>query len=123
MTFDIWASSHGRRHDMLGRFDAAKTTAHDDGMQFVDPQPAPSTPASVYDLATPLASGSTVGLFANGFPDSVAFLDKVETALATQLDGAYFVRFDKGNASRLATDEEVAAAAEQCDAVVAAYGH
>ncbi len=92
-------------------------------MQFVDPQPPPSAPADVYDLATPLRSGSSIGLFANGFPDSVAFLDKVEAALAAQLEDATFIRYNKGNASRLATEEEVVAAAEQCDAVVASYGH
>lgn len=123
MTFDIWASSHERPDGVRVRFDVAVGSAHDDQMQFVDPQPAPSTPAEVYDLATPLDTGSAIGLFANGFPDSVAFLDKVEAALAAQLDGATFIRFNKGNASRLATEEEVAAAAEQCDAVVAAYGH
>lgn len=117
------ASSHGRHHDTPVRFDAALTKAHDGQMQFVDPQPAPSAPAAVYDLSAPLGSGSSIGLFANGFPDSVAFLDKVEIALSAQLDSPSFIRFDKGNASRLATEDEVAAAAEQCDAVVAAYGH
>lgn len=92
-------------------------------MQFVDPQPAPSAPADVYNLSTPLAAGAAIGLFANGFPDSVAFLDKVEASLAARLDEPRFVRLNKGNASRLATEDEVAAAAEQCDAVVAAYGH
>jgi len=92
-------------------------------MQFVDPQPPPSAPADTYDLATPLESGSSIGLFANGFPDSVAFLDKIEAALGAKLDNPNFVRFNKGNASRVATEEEVTAAAERCDAVVAAYGH
>ncbi len=92
-------------------------------MQFVDPQPAPSAPADVYDLSAPLGAGASIGLFANGFPDSVAFLDKVEAALSTRLDDPSFVRLNKGNASRLATDDEIATASEQCDAVVAAYGH
>ena len=92
-------------------------------MQFVDPQPAPSAPADVYDLSAPLEAGASIGLFANGFPDSVAFLDKVEAALSKRLEAPSFVRLNKGNASRLATEDEVAAAAEQCDAVVAAYGH
>lgn len=92
-------------------------------MRFVDPQPAPSAAADVYDLATPLGPGATIGLFANGFPDSVAFLAKVEAALGRRLDNPSFVHMDKGNASRLATDDEVASIAERCDAVVAAYGH
>lgn len=117
MTFDIRASWHAPR------LDAAQINAHDEQMQFVDPKPAPSTPADVYELAAPLESGAAIGLFANGFPDSVAFLDKVEAALADRLDSPTFVRMNKGNASRLASDEEVADAAERCDAVVAAYGH
>jgi len=92
-------------------------------MQFVDPQPAPSAPADVYSLSNPLAAGCSIGLFANGFPDSVAFLDKIEAALAGRLAEPSFVRLNKGNASRLATDEEVNDAAGRCDAVVAAYGH
>lgn len=92
-------------------------------MQFVDPQPAPSAPADVYDLSVPLGTGASIGLYANGFPDSVVFLDKVEAALGAQLESPNFIRFDKGNASRLATEDEVATVAEQCDAVVAAYGH
>ena len=92
-------------------------------MRFVDPQPAPSTAADLYDLAAPLGPGATIGLFANGFPDSVTFLDKIEAALAERLDEPSFVHMNKGNASRLATNEEVATIAEQCDAVVAAYGH
>jgi hypothetical protein len=70
-----------------------------------------------------LVSGATIGLFANGFPDSAAFLTKIEGALATRLDNASFVHMDKGNASRLATEDEVATIAARCDAVVAAYGH
>ncbi len=92
-------------------------------MRFVDPQPAPSVAADPYDLTTPLGPGATVGLFANGFPDSAAFLSSIETALTRRLDDPTFVHMNKGNASRLATDDEVATIAEQCDAVVAAYGH
>lgn len=92
-------------------------------MRFVDPQPAPSAAADPYDLSSPLETGATIGLFANGFPDSAAFLTKVEAALADRLDDPSFVHMNKGDASRLATDEEVATLARQCDAVVAAYGH
>lgn len=92
-------------------------------MQYVDPQPPLSVPADVYELSAPLGSGATIGLFANGFSDSAAFLTKIENTLASRLDKASFVHMDKGNASRLATDDEVATIAEQCDAVVAAYGH
>lgn len=92
-------------------------------MRFVDPQPAPSAAADPYDLSAPLGPGTTIGLFANGFPDSVNFLTKIEGALAERLDNASFLHMNKGNASRLATEDEVSAITEQCDAVIAAYGH
>ncbi len=92
-------------------------------MRFVDPLPAPSVAADPYDLSTPLGPGAIIGLFANGFPDSVEFLSQVEAALADRLEQPTFVHMNKGNASRLATDDEVAEISERCDAVVAAYGH
>ena len=45
-----------------------------------------------------------IGLLANGFPDSVAFLDQVQAALAEALPEARFHRWDKGNASIQAPD-------------------
>lgn len=91
-------------------------------LQFHDPRGVPSIEATPYELSHPLGPGSTIALMANGFPDSVNFLDHISAALAELLDGVAFVAFDKGNASALASDEMLATAAE-ADAVVAAYGH
>ena len=65
----------------------------------------------------------TVGLLANGFPDSVAFLDHVEKSLAATLPSASFRRFDKGNASAVISDAMLDDVVAECQAVVAAYGH
>lgn len=91
-------------------------------LQFHDPRGVPSIEPTSYELSHPLGPGSTIALMANGFPDSVNFLEHISTAIADLLDNVTFVRFDKGNASALASDDMLATAAE-ADAVVAAYGH
>jgi hypothetical protein len=83
----------------------------------------PSRPIEAYELSAELADGDVVALFANGFPDSVAFLEHVEKALSHELPGVRFVHLDKGNASALASDEHLTTIADTCSAVVAAYGH
>ena len=92
-------------------------------VQFVDPRGEPAAAAEPYDLADPLDHGVVVGLMANGFPESVAFLDRVEEALRATVPGATFRRYDKGNASALASDEMLDTIAAECRTVVAAYGH
>lgn len=92
-------------------------------MRFVDPRsPAASAPEA-YTVSAPLGPGSTIAMVANGFPDSVTFLEEVERALAQRLPDVEFMRWNKGDASRLASEAEVAEVAERADAVVAAYGH
>lgn len=92
-------------------------------VRYVDPRGEPAAAAEPYGLADPLEEGVVVGLMANGFPDSVAFLDRVEEALQVAVPGATFRRYDKGNASALATDEMLDTIAAECRTVVAAYGH
>ncbi len=92
-------------------------------MEFLDPRGVPSRVIEPYELAADLNEGDTVALFANGFPDSVAFLEHVEKSLSRELPGVAFLRLDKGNASALASDEHLSTIAESCSAVVGAYGH
>lgn len=92
-------------------------------MEFLDPRGVPSRAIEPYDLRADLRAGDTVALFANGFPDSVPFLEHVEKALAHELPGVNFVHLNKGNASALASEEHLSTIAESCSAVVAAYGH
>lgn len=92
-------------------------------MTFVDPRGVPGAAALPYELQAPLEPGTVIGLMANGFPDSVAFLNHIAEALEPRLPGVEFARYDKGNASRLADEDMLADVAENCSAVIAAYGH
>ncbi len=92
-------------------------------MEFLDPRGVPSRPIEPYALTARLEAGDSVALFANGFPDSVAFLEHVEKALSHELPGVSFVHLDKGNASALASEADLQTIGERCAAVVAAYGH
>ena len=98
---------------------------------FTDPRGVPITPPEPYtariDLASFDADGLTIGLLANGFPDSAAFLRQVERAL-TEAHGARgrvvrTIFADKGNASAPAPEAMLAAMADEVHAVVTAYGH
>lgn len=93
-------------------------------IEFFDPRAAPGTPVDPYELGIALGDEPvTIGLLANGFPDSVAFLDHVEKSLTTLVPGARFARYDKGNASAVVSDQMLGEIVAECRAVVAAYGH
>jgi len=92
-------------------------------IEMVDPRAEPSMPTVPYELSIDVEAGpATIALVANGFPDSEAFLDQVEKALAVAVPTASFRRFNKGNASSVISDEMLAEVSE-CDASVGAYGH
>jgi hypothetical protein len=92
-------------------------------MEFLDPRGEPVAPIEPYRGRAALAGGETVALFANGFPDSVSFLEHVGAALRRALPGVTTKLWNKGNASALASDEHLGEIQSQCTAVVAAYGH
>lgn len=92
-------------------------------MEFLDPRGAPTAPIEPYRLTAALEAGSTVGLFANGFPDSVAFLEHIGEALTRIVPGLHVKLWNKGNASALASPEHLGEIEAECRAVVAAYGH
>ena len=91
---------------------------------FVDPRSEPGAPVEPYSLSVDLTVGApTIGLVANGFPDSEAFLDQVEKALAVALPQASFRRWNKHNASSVISDEMLDEVVGSCDAAIGAYGH
>ncbi len=91
---------------------------------FVDPRSEPGTPIEDYDLHVDVTEAPvTIGLVANGFPDSARFLDHVEKALAIEVPHAMFRRFDKGDASSQLSASMLDEVVADCDAVVGAYGH
>ena len=92
-------------------------------IEFHDPRAQPSVEPTPYELETELTDGKTVGLLANGFPDSVRFLDQLEAVLSERLPRVTVKRYDKGNASVILDDQVLAGITKECHAVVAAYGH
>ena len=90
---------------------------------FHDPRGEAKTAPEPYGLSTQLDQPITIGLVANGFPDSVRFLDYVEKALAERLPAASFNRYDKGDASSVVSESMLDDISAECGAVVAAYGH
>ena len=93
-------------------------------VEFLDPRAEPGMPVEPYELSIDVTNGPvTIGLLANGFPDSVNFLDRVEEALTAQVPGVSFQRYDKGDASSVVSDVMLDSIVSECKAVVAAYGH
>jgi hypothetical protein len=92
-------------------------------MEFLDPRGEPLAPIVPYRGRAALGAGETVGLFANGFPDSVAFLEHVGAALTRAVPGLTVKLWNKGNASALASPAHLGEIEAECTAVVAAYGH
>jgi hypothetical protein len=92
--------------------------------EYLDPREEPGLPVDPYDLRIDLSEpGLTVGLLANGFPDSMNFLGEIGRALKKRFPGILVQTFDKGNASIVAGDLLLNAIAKECRAVITAYGH
>ena len=92
-------------------------------IEFLDPRGVPETAAVPYELSADLSGQATVGLLANGFPDSVVFLDQAEAAMRAMRPELSYARYDKGNASAIADETMLDSIVDECQAVVAAYGH
>ena len=94
-------------------------------IQFHDPRGIRAGAHIAYSLGINLdqAPESSVGLLANGFPDSEAFLDAVAVSLNERYPYLVIERFNKGNASITAPDSLMDDIASRCDALIAAYGH
>ncbi len=93
------------------------------GINFVDPRGESAIEPEQYKLAASLDPGTTVGLLANGFPDSVEFLEAVGKAITARRPGIELARWNKGDASAIANDAMLGEIEAECAAVVAAYGH
>jgi hypothetical protein len=92
-------------------------------MKFVDPRGERSGPTVDYSGRSDLIAGSQIGLFANGFPGSVEFLTHIGRSVERHLPGVTVRLWNKGNASALASPEDLAEISDACSAVIAAYGH
>jgi hypothetical protein len=93
-------------------------------IRFVDPRAETATAIEPYTLRADWSAGPpTIGLLANGFPDSVAFLEEIGAVLTERLPGVVLRSWNKGNASAPASDQLLDGIAEEVAAVIAAYGH
>lgn len=93
-------------------------------VEFKDPRARVGIAVEPYDLGIDLTrtKAPKVAFLANGFPDSVAFLAAVRTALQALVPDMQAHDFDKGNASITVTDAMLQDI-DGVDAAVAAYGH
>ena len=71
----------------------------------------------------PIPNQPTIGLLANGFPDSAAFLDALAAEIAPAIDGVSFERVTKVSPPTPLTEAQLTLLSTSCDAVIAAYGH
>lgn len=92
-------------------------------LDFHDPRGRARVADQPYTARLPLADNPVIGLLANGFPDAGPFLDAVEGALAQALPTARIVRYAKPNASTPADTALIDRIADECSALVTAYGH
>lgn len=96
-------------------------------ISYLDPRSAPAAPIDPYAVSrSPLGTGEPlrIGLMANGFPDSVAFLERVRESVQRLTPfGTVIVLHNKGNASAIATEAQIDALAAEAHVVVTAYGH
>lgn len=94
-------------------------------MKFHDPRGETAVDCEPYTLAFDLAqSGSArVAFVANGFPDSVEFLEQVDLAMGEQLPGMSSQHWNKGDPSSSAGTQLLDQIEEACRVAIVAYGH
>jgi hypothetical protein len=92
-------------------------------ISFVDPRAGTAVPVEPYEVRVDWSGPPTVGLLANGFPDSDAFLDEVGTVLAERVPGLTVRSWNKGGPSSPAGDQLLDGIAAEVGMVVTAYGH
>jgi len=74
-------------------------------------------------LAVTGTNAVNLGFLANGFPDSVNFLNELQAAIQDLEPGIEAHAYNKGNASVAASDQLLGEIGGECQGVIAAYGH
>ena len=96
-------------------------------VKYLNPRASTAIEIETYDLAHDIrendGSGVTVGLLANGFPDSELFLTKVASVLESRLPNLETRLWNKGNAGVPASREMLEEVTSSCHVAIAAYGH
>ena len=91
-------------------------------IRFHDPRASSALKQIPYGLGIELAEGTPVAFLANGFPDSVRFLEALAQALRRRV-GIEVHHWNKGDDSIPASEAILGEIAATCQAAVAAYGH
>ncbi len=92
-------------------------------IHYHDPRAALATAPEPYTLRADFAQPLTVGLLANGFPDSAEFLAALAVTLQARLPAANFRHYNKDNPSVTASAALLATISAECQVVASAYGH
>ncbi|MCH1491300.1 MAG: hypothetical protein L7T24_02000 [Luminiphilus sp.] len=94
-------------------------------IEYYNPDAPVGVEETPYDLSVALKpeSSACIGLLANGFPDSVDFLNEVGAALQKLRPGISLLPYNKGNASIPANEQLLGEIGGECVGVIAAYGH
>ncbi len=92
-------------------------------IRFHDPRPPTLAATDAYAVGPLGDRPLTIGLLANGFPDSMTFLDALAVELAILRPGAAFVRVEKVSPPTPLTGAQHRMLTEDCAGVIAAYGH
>lgn len=92
-------------------------------VEYFDPRAEQGESDEPYALRADLDTPLTVGLLANGFPDSERFLGYLGEALALKLPQARFRHFVKAIDSAVVAEDLLAVIAAECAVLVCAYGH
>ena len=85
-------------------------------VEYYDPRARQDSAPQPYDRTADLSGPLTVGLLANGFPDSGRFLEHLAAALGPKLPRASFKHFVKPADSAVVSEEMLAAIEEESTA-------
>ena len=94
-------------------------------IEYLNPEARVGVEETPYELSVKVSSedATSLGLLANGFPDSVEFLDALGTALQKLRPGIEVHAYNKGNATVPANEQLLGEIGGECVGVIAAYGH
>ncbi|MXV81503.1 MAG: hypothetical protein F4X58_07770 [Chloroflexi bacterium] len=89
---------------------------------FLDPTAESGLEIEPYELFADTSGPITVGLLSNAFPDGAEFMHKLEAELADIMPQASFRHYQKPNVAAV-TEDLIPVITEECDVVLAAWGH
>jgi len=94
-------------------------------IEYHNPDASMAVEETPYELSVAVSGENAVriGLLANGFPDSVPFLNELGEALQALRPGIEVLAYNKGNASIPAGEKLLGEIGGDCVGVIAAYGH